>query len=303
MSNIVSLNRHQKKALVIELYNQGKTRRQIAEVVHMGFKDIADVIKKHTSEDSDSVDKTEKSKTARAFELFLKGKQSVEVAIELDMSTDEVEELHVQYWRLSKLDDLEELYYEAGYSLPLLLQLHDLLKDNKITKDNDVRELIELANHSLPEIRNRFEELLNQVATLENEKAALNTEIMGSRNSIYTNNEIIRKQDMRLRTLDRKRRVLEAMLQNAIKDTNYHKVTEIVDLRLNDKRSLLVTALVAVLNTLKANPYGLNLLSGSSLDIEDYIDNDIDGKYMLQFAESCYDSLLKSYAETIAHYR
>ena len=48
MSNLVPLNRHQKKALVIQLYEQGKTRRQIAEVVHMGFKDIADVIRKHT---------------------------------------------------------------------------------------------------------------------------------------------------------------------------------------------------------------------------------------------------------------
>ena len=121
MSDFISLNQHQKKALVIQLYQQGKTRRQIAEVVHMGFKDIADVIKKHTGEDSDSVDKPEKSKAARAFELFLKGKQSVEVAIELDMSADEVEELHVQYWRLSKLDDLEALYQEAKYSLSLLL--------------------------------------------------------------------------------------------------------------------------------------------------------------------------------------
>jgi hypothetical protein len=30
-----------------------------------------------------------------AFELFLQGKQSVEVAIELDMPADKVEELHV----------------------------------------------------------------------------------------------------------------------------------------------------------------------------------------------------------------
>ena len=76
MSNFVPLNKHQKKALVIELYNQGKTRRQIAEVAHMSFKDIADVIKKHTGEDSNSGDKS-KSKDARAFELFLKGKRSV----------------------------------------------------------------------------------------------------------------------------------------------------------------------------------------------------------------------------------
>jgi hypothetical protein len=78
MSDFTSLNQHQKKALVVQLYEQGKTRRQIAEVVHMGFKDIADVIKKHTGEDSDSVDKPEKSKAARAFELFLQGKQSAQ---------------------------------------------------------------------------------------------------------------------------------------------------------------------------------------------------------------------------------
>ena len=52
MSNFVPLNRHQKNALVIQLYEQGKTRLQIAEVVHMGFKNIADVIKKHTGEGS-----------------------------------------------------------------------------------------------------------------------------------------------------------------------------------------------------------------------------------------------------------
>ena len=50
MSNLVPLNRHQKKALVIELYNQGKTRRQIAETVHMSFKDIADIINEYTGE-------------------------------------------------------------------------------------------------------------------------------------------------------------------------------------------------------------------------------------------------------------
>ena len=115
------------------------------------------------------------------------------------------------------------------------------------------------------------------------------------KNSIYTNNEIIRKKNLHLRTLDRKLRQLEVMLQNANKEPNYHKVTEIVDRRLNDKRSLLVAALIAVLSTLKANPYGLSLLNSSSLDIEDYVADDIDGKNLLQFAESCYDTLLKSY--------
>jgi hypothetical protein len=90
------------------------------------------------------------------------------------------------------------------------------------------------------------------------------------------------------------------MLETANKEPNYYKIKEIVDQRLNDKRLLLVTALVAILQTLKVNPYGLNLLDSSSLDIEDYVSNDIDGKNLLQFAESCYNTLLKIYAKIIA---
>jgi hypothetical protein len=105
---------------------------------------------------------------------------------------------------------------------------------------------------------------------------------------------------VQLQSLARKLNQLQIMLRKAGKDPDYRKVTEIVDQRLNDKRLLLVAALIAVLQTLKANPYGLNLLNGSSLDIEDYVANDIDGKNLLQFAGSCYNSLLKSYAKTIA---
>jgi hypothetical protein len=101
-----------------------------------------------------------------------------------------------------------------------------------------------------------------------------------------------------LHTLNRKLRQLEIMLETANKESNYYKIKEIVDQRLNDKRSLLVVALIAVLQTLKANPYGLNLLNSSSIDVKDYVVDDIDGKNLLQFAESCYNVLLRSYAKT-----
>jgi hypothetical protein len=265
----------------------------------MSFKDMADIINEYTGEDK-QVSEPEKSKDARAFELFLQGKQSVEVAIELDMPADKVKELHVQYWRLSNLDNLEIMYYETKYSLPMHLQLHNILKEKRITKDKDICELIELGSQGLPDIRNRFEELLNQVAALENEKNSLSTEILGLRNSIYTNNEVISKQNVQLRSLARKQSRLQIMVRNTSKDSNYHQITKIFDQRLNDKRSLLVAALLAVFKTLKANPYGLNLLSSSPLDIEGYLSANIDGKNLLHFAESCYNSLLKSYAKTIA---
>ena len=76
------------------------------------------------------------------------------------------------------------------------------------------------------------------------------------------------------------------MLRKASNNSNYPKIAEIVDQRLNDKRSLLVAALLAIFKTLKANPYGLNLLSSSPLDIESYLITEADGKNLLQFAES-----------------
>jgi hypothetical protein len=61
-------------------------------------------------------------------------------------------------------------------------------------------------------------------------------------------------------------------------------------------------ALVAVMETLKRNPYGMNLLNNSSVGIENYPTTDNDGKSLLHFTESYYNNLLKSYATTIAQY-
>lgn len=254
MSDSITLNQHQKKALVIQLYEQGKTIRQIAEVVHMGFKDISDVIKKLTCEENDSVGKREKSKDARAFELFLQGKKPIEVAIELDMSADEVEELCVQYWRLSKLHDLETLYHEAKYSLSPFLQLFRILKENKITKNEDISTLIELAGNGLPYLKDEVQDLSNQVTILETKKAVLNKEILRLRTSIHENNEVISRQNGQSKKLDRKLNRLYVLLQDASKDPNYKKMMEIVDQGLNDRKPLLVAAVVAVIETLKKNP-------------------------------------------------
>jgi hypothetical protein len=216
------------------------------------------------------------------------------------MSADEVEELHVQYWRLSKLDDLEDLYHEAKYSLSLLLQLFKTLKAMRIIKDKDIYDIIELASYGLPSLRNRHEDLLNQVTALQSEKVLLINEIQGLRNSIYTNNEIVSRQNLQLRELDGKLNQLHILLRSATKDSNYHKVIEIIDQRLKEKKPLLVAALIAVMETLKKNPYGLILLNSSYADIQDYLSTDNDGQRLLQFAESCYNNLLKSCAKIIA---
>ncbi len=148
--------------------------------------------------------------------------------------------------------------------------------------------------------RNKYEDLSSQVTALQNEKVTLGTEILVLRNSIHSNNEIISRQNQESRKLENKLDQLHILLRSATKDSNYHKVVEIIDRTLNNKKLLLIAALVAVMDTLNKNPYGLNLLNSSSADIESYLTMDNDGKSLLQFAESCYDNLLKVYAKAIA---
>ena len=95
----VVLNKKEKEELVVKLHQENKTIRQITEIVHMSFKDIGKIIRRIDSRiNDDDIDRSNKSKTTQAIYLFKSGKKPIEVAIELDISYDEVTELQNEYW-------------------------------------------------------------------------------------------------------------------------------------------------------------------------------------------------------------
>jgi hypothetical protein len=53
-----------------------------------------------------------KSKSAQAMNLFLHGKRPVEVAIELDLSASEIEDMQQEYWVLNGIGELALVYLE-----------------------------------------------------------------------------------------------------------------------------------------------------------------------------------------------
>jgi transposase len=95
------LNRQEKEKLVIKLHSEGKTIRQITHEAHISFTDIGRIIRKINGLDNDgtmSSDVKGKSKSTQALNLFLHGKRLVEVAIELDLSSIEVENILQEFW-------------------------------------------------------------------------------------------------------------------------------------------------------------------------------------------------------------
>jgi ribosomal protein L22 len=122
----VILNKKEKEELVIKLHQENKTIRQIAEIVHMSFKDIGAIIRKldgRTNDDNNDIDLSNKSKATQAMFLFKSGKKPIDVAIDLDITANEIEDILQEYWVLNQLDELALIYYEVRNHLDLFLKL------------------------------------------------------------------------------------------------------------------------------------------------------------------------------------
>jgi transposase len=108
------LNKIEKEQRVIELYQQGKNIREIAQEVHMSFADIGSIKRKVKAlQDDDGKSKEQQqdnnipnntlSKDSQAFALFSLGKRPIDVAVKLDLKADVVDRLYQQFWKLEGL--------------------------------------------------------------------------------------------------------------------------------------------------------------------------------------------------------
>src|SRR5919112_5438042 len=87
---VMVLNEKEKEALVIELLNKGLGSREIAKQAHVSFSYIKKTRAKLTGEVDEDEKKNPLSIPSRAFKLFLRGRSIVQVAIGLDLPTDQI---------------------------------------------------------------------------------------------------------------------------------------------------------------------------------------------------------------------
>src|SRR4051794_39574884 len=166
------LSRTEKEQRVIELYQQGKTIREIAQEVHMSFGDIGSIIKKLTGLDGDNKPKqqdkipvTTLSKDSQAFALFSDGKRTTEVAIKLDLGADVVDRLYQQFWRLEGIYQLNLVYKEIRRYLPSFLNLFKLMKQQKMMSENHVVDALRVGKE-LPHLKDQFQLLAEEINNL-----------------------------------------------------------------------------------------------------------------------------------------
>jgi transposase len=171
----VVLNKKEKEELVVKLYQDGKPIREIARQAHLSFGSIGKIIRTINSSDDDNCSSS--SKSTKALWMFKNGKKPIEVAIELDMSASEVEELQQEFWALNQLHELGFLFNEIKNYLPSFIKLFNLLKSNKMLGNEYILKFIKFANYDLPSLENTIQNLTGDVIELEWKKRDLNNTI------------------------------------------------------------------------------------------------------------------------------
>ena len=176
----VLLNKKEKEELVIKMYHQGKTIREIAQQAHLSFGTIGKIINRLNGEENNeaiSSDINNKSKSTQALNLFLQGKRPVQVAIELDLTASEVEEMQQEFWVLNQLDELALVYIEIKNHLDQFLNLFHIMKKNKLINQAGIDTVLKYAI-DLPSLENKFRGLANTVLDLEIRKKELSAQLV-----------------------------------------------------------------------------------------------------------------------------
>src|SRR5829696_850947 len=165
------LTRAERERLVLDLYNQGKTIREIAKEVRMSFRDIGVILNKTFAEKAEvSKEQQEEiqqlSLSSKAYKLFSDRKTPLEVAIELNLRESEATKFYKEYWKLRQLHNLTMVYEETKGDIEPFLKLYRLSKAAGMSLQQVVH-LLKIANNNLPEIQLRYERLKGEVNTLE----------------------------------------------------------------------------------------------------------------------------------------
>ena len=197
------LTRRDKEKLVIKLHQEGKTIRTIASVAHLSFSDIGSIIRRIDGQDDKTKDVKNKSKDTQALYLFSTGKKPVDVAIELDVSASEVQNILEEFWALNDLHELAFVYNEIKTFLPSFLKLFHCLKNNKMLSEKQISNLLRYVGNDLPLLTDRIQCLSNDVINLEDKKRNLLNKVVLWNAQLYDLGRAIDTKNQQLKRMNK----------------------------------------------------------------------------------------------------
>ena len=159
---MVILSKPEKEKLVLDLYNQNKTYREIAQQLRISPRDIGAILNKAAAQAAQEKERDKEepkyqnqnennnnnnSLPARAYDLFSKGKSPIEVAIALNLDNRRIERLWKDYCKLNQLHALSKVYQEVKDDIIYFLDLYKMARAEGMGPE-EVVNLLQVANNN-----------------------------------------------------------------------------------------------------------------------------------------------------------
>ena len=129
--------------MVIKLYLKGYTYREIAKIVHMSIRDISTIIREYRGEGKIIQPVKEKSMTTKAFQHFLENKSLIEMAIELDLPSLEVERMYDDFVRIRYRHLIPQYYSEIKQYFTDFIKYYRIVSKTGEKEINKVKLIID----------------------------------------------------------------------------------------------------------------------------------------------------------------
>ena len=266
------LTRQKREQNVLDLYNQGKTIRDIAKELRMSFRDIGAILKKVSGEMEEKQDNKEPlSLSNKSYRLFSKGKTPIQVAITLNLSETETTKFYQEYWNLEQMHELRMVYEEIGANIVHFLKLYRLSKDAHMNP-RQVINLLQIATNDLQSVEQRYKKLQRNVEYLESKTLDANITLEELKSQIQNANQMLdvchlscQKEISKMLQLHRQNMGLYRLLRQ-FKNNNeeYIRIQDIAKQTvrnvLSDNRQLLKFALLALIESLRTDPIRFDFL-------------------------------------------
>jgi hypothetical protein len=309
------LSRQEREKAVLDLYNQGKTIRDIAKEARISFRDIGAILKKASGETEEKQDiKESLSPSNRAYRLFSKDKTPIQVAITLNISESDTIKFYQEYWNLKQMHELRMIYEEIGADIVHFLKLYRLSKDAHMNP-RQIINLLQIADNDLQSVEQRYKKLQRNMNYLESRELDAGITLEDLKSQIKNVNQVLyscrlscQKEVRKMLQLRRQNMRLNSLLrQFKNSDEEYLKIRytarQAVIIALSDSRQLLKFALLSLIESLRADPIKFNFLihdmpSPLGMSKSTMIDH-AGSSSNYRIKSSSYYSNQNSYAETL----
>jgi len=274
--------KEQKERFVLDLHNQGKNSREIAEISRISFRDIGNTLRNASKQKKAEQEQArEELLSSQAYKLFSECKTPAEVAIELKIRAPQAIVFCREYWDLVQLGSLNEIYREINHDIWYFVELYRLAKAGGFLVEHVVR-LLRIANNDLPIVDCKNENLKSEVNSLEGQKRysgirlrELNNRITEVTNYVGHCRASYRQEQMKLEAMRQKRMKLEAIVRqfenNNLEYVKIRKTTEEkVHAKLSKGKDLLKLGLFSLTETIRDQPDKYNALFNHDAPTTDY---------------------------------